>query len=190
MAMAGCATPSTDPRDLPAGSWSLDPAHASVIWRVRHMGLSWYTGRFDRMEARLDFDPANPEAARLTAIIDTASISTGDRAFDATLAGSWFNAGRHPQLVFESDRIEITGDNRGRAHGRIAMNGREHPAMLDIEFYGGLYNLLEGRQAIGFGADLMVSRSAFGIGNLPQAIVGDTVHIRIEAEFLQGDRDD
>lgn len=149
------------------------------------MGLSWYTGRFDRLDARLDFDPAAPQSAELTAIIDTASISTGDPDFDATLAEDWFNADSHPQILFTSQRIEVTGETTGRAFGELSLNGRTAPAEMDIEFYGGLFNLLEGRRAIGFGADLVVDRTAFGIGNLPETIVGNEVRIRIEAEFLR-----
>lgn len=182
---SACATPTTDPARLPAGEWELDKGHASVVWRVQHMGLSWYTGRFDGLDARLDFDPAAPQSAELTAIIDTASISTGDPDFDATLADDWFNADSHPQILFTSQRIEVTGETTGRAFGELSLNGRTAPAEMAIEFYGGLFNLLEGRRAIGFGADLVVDRTAFGVGNLPETIVGNEVRIRIEAEFLR-----
>jgi len=184
--LAGCVTPTTDPSRLPAGAWSLDPGHASVTWRVRHLGLSWYTGRFDGIEASLDFDPEAPDSARLTAILDAASLSTGDAAFDTTLAQDWFHADRHPQIVFVSDRIEQTGETSGRAYGQLSMNGTTAPATLDITFYGGAFNWLAGRDMIGFGADMIVNRDDFGIGNLPQSIVGQDVHIRIEAEFLRG----
>lgn len=190
LSLSACATPTTDPLRLPAGSWTLDTGHTSVIWRVRHMGLSWYTGRFDAIEASLDFDPANPEAAQLSAVIAVDSISTGDPDFDRELAQDWFNAGSHPQISFVSERIELTGATTGRAHGQLSLNGVTEPTSLEIEFYGGLFNLLEGRQAVGFGADLVIDRTAFNIGNLPQTILGREVRIRIEAEFLEGGRDD
>ena len=37
------AAPSTNPADMPAGTWVVDKTHASLIARVRHMGLSAYT---------------------------------------------------------------------------------------------------------------------------------------------------
>lgn len=185
--LAACATPTTDPQELPAGQWSLDPHHASVTWQVRHMGLSWYTGRFDRIEARLDFDPAEPETARLTAIIDPRSISTGDPDFDTVLAEDWFHADRHPQIVFTSDRIQPTGPQTGTVTGQLTLNGRIADLVLDVTFNGGLDNFLEGRSAIGFSASTTLDRTAFGIGSLPREIVGDTVRVSIEVEFLLED---
>tara|TARA_R110000868_G_scaffold58183_7_gene179830 strand:+ start:27 stop:635 length:609 start_codon:yes stop_codon:yes gene_type:complete len=183
--LAACATPSTDPQRLPAGSWALDAEHASVVWRVRHFGLSWYTGRFDTLDASLDFDPADPQAARLTAIIDAASISTGDPEFDQTLAADWLHAAPHPQIIFTSERIELIDATHGRAFGRLAMNGREGEAVMEIEFYGGSFNMLGGHDMIGFGADMVIDRTDFGVGGLPASIVGTEIRIHIEAEFLR-----
>jgi polyisoprenoid-binding protein YceI len=187
LGLVACVSPpSVDPVDLPAGDWRLDPGHASVTWRVRHLGLSWYTARFDRADASLNFDPANPEAAQLTATVEAASVSTGDPEFDETLRGSsWFDAETHPEIVFVSERIEVTGDTTGRVHGQLTMKGTTRPAVLETVFYGGLFNPLEGRQALGFAADLTLDRTQFDIGRLPGNFIGDEVVLRIEAEFLQ-----
>lgn len=189
--LGGCVTPTTDPARLPAGQWSLDEGHTSVTWQVRHYGLSWYTARFDGITASLDFDPASPEAAAMTAIIDAASVSTGDPAFDAELASDWFNADDHSQIVFRSTSITVTGETTGRATGVLSMNGREGAAVMDIVFHGGVFNLLEGRNAIGFSAEMAIDRTQWGIGSLPASIVGEEVRILIEAEFLrEGDNDE
>jgi polyisoprenoid-binding protein YceI len=187
--LSACVSaPVADPARLPGGEWRLDASHASVTWQVRHMGLSWRTARFDRSGANLDFDPAAPEAASLTAIVDAASVSTGDPELDAVLRGpGWLDAERHPQISFVSERIEVTGERTGRVHGALTLKGRTAPAILETEFYGGVLNPLEGRQAIGFGADLTVSRSEFSIGRLPPGFLGDEVRLRIEAEFLKED---
>lgn len=182
------SAPKTDPAQLPAGAWTLDPAHASVTWRIRHLGLSWYTARFDTVEASLEFDPQNPGAAQLTAIVDAGSISTGDPDFDETLQGSsWFDAERHPEIVFRSTRIETVSETTGRIHGDLTLKGVTRSVVLETEFYGGLFNPLEGRRALGFGADMTIDRTEFGIGRLPGNFIGDEVRLRIEAEFLQSE---
>ena len=184
----GCVSaPTQNPAELPAGSWQLDTDHASVHWRSRHFGLSWYTARFDRIDASLDFDPAEPGSAQMTAIIEAGSVSTGNDAFDETLRGpNWFSAERHPQIVFRSSNIEVTGGETGIAEGELTIRGITHPARMDIVFYGGNFNFLENRDVIGFGADMVIARSDYGIGPfIPAAIAGDEVRIRIEAEFLR-----
>lgn len=185
LALCACATPTTDHQRLPAGNWGLDTAHSSVIWRVRHFGLAWYTGRFDSLAASLDFDPADPQAARLTAIIEAASLSTGDPDFDRLLANDWLHAAQYPQIIFTSDRIDIIDASHGRATGRLVMNGRTLEAVMEIEFYGGRFNMLAGRDTLGFGADMVIDRTAFAVGSLPASIVGTEIRIHIEAEFLR-----
>ncbi|WBQ13534.1 YceI family protein [Hyphomonadaceae bacterium BL14] len=186
MLTACVSAPSVDPARLPAGEWALDTEHASATWRVRHLGLSWYTARFDGLDASLRFDPAHPGASELTAVIDAASVSTGDPDFDELLRGAaWFDASRHPQIVFRSTRIEVTGETTGRVHGTLTVKDVTRPAVLETEFYGGVFNLLEGRRAMGFGADLIIDRTEFGVGRLPPGFIGDEVRLRIEAEFLR-----
>src|SRR5262245_5797945 len=63
--------------DVEAGNYELDPRHASVIWRIRHQGLSWYTGRFNTLSARLTLDSADPSRSVLEAHIDARSVDSG-----------------------------------------------------------------------------------------------------------------
>ena len=51
---------SSDPASAPAGTYHLDPKHASVTLKLSHMGLSYYTMRFDKIDASYTYDPANP----------------------------------------------------------------------------------------------------------------------------------
>ena len=184
--LAACVSaPVTDPARLPAGAWELDPDHASVTWQVRHLGLSWYTARFDGVRASLEFDPARPESAQLTAIVDAASVSTGDPDFDDTLRGSgWLNASGHPEIVFVSNRIVVTGDNTGEVHGELTLNGVTQPVIMETEFYGGVFNPLIGRNMLGFRGYFEVDRTDFGVGRLPGNFIGDMVRLSIEAEFV------
>lgn len=189
--LSACLTPTTDPQRLPAGEWGLDPDHASVTWSVQHMGLSKYTGRFDRIDASLAFDPERPDLARLVAIIEADSISTGDPEFDRQLADDWLQAERAPQLTFRSTAIEVKGATSGRVTGTLTLRGQTRPAVMDVTFYGGAFNPLTRRDTIGFAGDLVINRTEFGVGNLPAAIVGHEVRIHIEAEFQrEGETDE
>lgn len=56
--------------DIPAGEYRLDPSHASLIFRVNHLGFSHFTSQFRSFGATLMLDPKHPEQARVTATID------------------------------------------------------------------------------------------------------------------------
>jgi hypothetical protein len=67
-----------NPSVHPAGDYLLDNRHTSVTWRVRHLGLSMYTARFDNETGTLSYDPVDPARSRVSVSIDIASVSTGD----------------------------------------------------------------------------------------------------------------
>jgi polyisoprenoid-binding protein YceI len=189
VSLAACATaPRTDPVVLPSGNWIADPAHTSVTFRIAHGGgLSRYTARFDTVTASLSFDPENPGDAALTATIVAESISTGLPAFDKKLANEIFKAEMHPQLVFASDEIVVSGTNTGTARGVLTMAGEARPATLNITFNGGAFDPLRGKQVIGFSATTTLNRTEWGLDTWVNFGVGETVDVAIEIEFMKED---
>lgn len=186
--LAGCghllprAEP-TEPAALPAGSYRLDPEHAALLLKIDHLGFSQLVGRFDRFDASLEFDPDDPEAARVVATIDPASIDFDLPEFEDELRGAdWFDVQRFPEARFESRSIEITGESTGRITGDLTLHGMTEPVTLDVTFNGGGDSLLTGRYTLGFAAKGTLSRSAFGLGGFAPA-VGDDVTLEIHAEF-------
>ena len=55
----GAADPMPEPvtTPLPSGVYKLDPAHASLLFRADHLGMSRYTARFTRFDAELEAGP-------------------------------------------------------------------------------------------------------------------------------------
>ncbi|MEM6903547.1 MAG: YceI family protein, partial [Pseudomonadota bacterium] len=41
---------------VPSGTYVLDPTHASIVWKISHLGLSDYTARFNSFDATVDFN--------------------------------------------------------------------------------------------------------------------------------------
>ena len=183
--------------EVPAGTYRLDPAHASLIFRVSHLGFSRYTARFTRFDAELQLDPADPAAATVTATIDPSSIETDNRDptydFDAQLRGEpWLETARFPQMTFRSTGVELTGPDRARITGELELHGITRPVTLEATFNGGYasHPLDPFGARIGFSARGTLMRSAFGIaeGVPPPGSdfgVGDAVEIVIEAEFTR-----
>ena len=63
---------------LKAGAYSLDKTHARLLFKVTHLGLSTYVGRFNEFDASLEFDPENINAAKLSAVIEVGSLDIND----------------------------------------------------------------------------------------------------------------
>ena len=178
--------------DAPAGTYKLDKAHASLIFRVSHIGFSNYTARFGNFDAELTFDPAKPETSSVTATIDAKSLGLENPppGFVAELLNpKWLDAAGHPKMTFRSTKVELTGANTARITGDFTMKGVTLPITLDATFNGGYAgHPYDPNARIGFSAKGSLARSAFGVkeGVPPPGStmgVSDAVEIIVEAEF-------
>ncbi len=193
LALGGCGHllpaghQTNEPSELRAGAYRLDPDHAILLWKVDHLGFSTFVGRFDRLDATLDFDPEQPAAAALEVMVETASVSTHVPGFaDDLRSSSWLDTDRYPEARFVSRSIELTGPDTGRVSGDLTLLGVTQPVVLEVRFNGGASNLLTGRYTLGFAASAVIDRGAFGLSTFIPAI-GREVTLEIHAEFLAGD---
>jgi polyisoprenoid-binding protein YceI len=180
---------SLDPADAPAGAYTMDSRHASVIWRVRHTGLSLYTARFDTVSGTLAFDPQNPANSAINATIAANSVSTGllnregQRGFDQEIART-LGAGDNPNITFVSRSVQTAGPTTGLVTGELTLNGQTRPATLEVTFQGGRFIQLRQKHVLAFSARTIIRRSEFGVTNWGP-FVGDDVEVLIEAEFVK-----
>ena len=180
---------------VPASTYSLDKAHASLIFRVSHLGFSNWTGRFANWDAKLTLDPKNPEKGHVEATIDPNSLSSDHppKGFLEELRGVQFlNAPKFPLMTFKSTKVTMTGRNTADVTGDFGMHGITKPVTLQVTFNGGWAKmpLDTGGARAGFSADGSLNRADFGIayGLPPKGAtmgVGDLVTFHIEAEFSQ-----
>jgi polyisoprenoid-binding protein YceI len=180
---------------VPPGAYTLDRTHASLIFRVNHLGFSNYTARFKRFDAKLQFDPTNLAASKVVASVDVDSLETDfpDPAkldFNAKLKGAgWLDVATFPRMEFESRRIDVTGVNTVRIHGDLTLHGVTQPIVLAATFNGGYAgHPMDPNARIGFSAQATLKRSEFGITfgiPAPGTTMGvsDEVDVVIEAEF-------
>lgn len=179
--------------NMPAGEYTLDPRHTSVLWRVRHWGLAPYTGRFDIVAGQLNFDAANPAASGVSVRIPLTSVNTGilnregQRAFDRDIA-AYLGGEANPDIVFVSRSIEVTSPTTGRVTGDLTFKGQTHPVTLDTVFEGGRVIPTNNRPTIAFTARTIFRRSQW-LSSTPalhnSASPGDEVEIIISAEFTR-----
>jgi len=187
---AWAASPDPAPIEAPAGTYVLEKTHASLLWRIRHMGLSNYTARFKRFDVTLQFDPADLSRSSVQASIDVASLET-DLAtpdFNAELRGEpFFNVAKFPRATFSSKQVTATGPRSLRVQGDLAMLGVTRPVTLDVVLNGSMKSHPFAKvPALGFSGKASIARTAFGLNPPPiREGVGDEVELVVEAEFLK-----
>ncbi|MDF3012152.1 MAG: ycel4 [Cellvibrio sp.] len=170
---------------LEKGNYKLDQTHVSVLFKINHMGLSTFVGRFNKVDASLQFDPANIAAAKLSAVIDVASLDANNPDLEQTLRGSsWLDTEKYPQAFFKTTSVSVLDPNSAVFAGELTLHGVTAPMDLTVTFHGGANNMLTGFYTLGFSATSAFNRSTYGIDYLVPAI-GDQVAIEVFAEFQQ-----
>jgi polyisoprenoid-binding protein YceI len=172
------------PASIPAGHYVMDKRHTSLTVRVNHEHVSLTTLRFDRMDGAFDYDPAHPEAARLTASVDPTSLDVnGDWAKE--FQERFLQASKFPQATFVSTGAQALGGAHGTLSGNLTLMGMTKPVTFDVVLVGSAVEqiaILPGHRAVGFEATTTIRRSDFG-STAFQGMVGDEVTLTFEAEF-------
>jgi len=169
--------------ELRSGAYTLDPEHAYVHFKVGHLDLSTIVGRFNTIEAELDFDPANPASLSLSGIIDAASIDLNNASLEDRLRDTeWFDATNHPQIVFNSTKVELRDDGSFLITGELSVRGITKEILMTARFNGGADNILTGKYTLGFSADTQLKRSDYGMDAFA-ALVADDIEVEMHGEF-------
>ncbi len=193
--LIGCSTlvaevmpkiePTTDLAATPGGAYKVDASHTSVTFEIMHMNFSTYVGRFNTVDASLNFNKAAPEKSTATVTIDTASIDTNNDVLEGKLrSAEFFDAVKHPKITFVADKLDLKTASTGTLSGQLTMHGVTKPLTLDVTFNGGAKNPMTQNYTLGFAATGVLKRSDYGItAYIP--LVGDEVKITVHSEFYQ-----
>ncbi|MGA9594682.1 MAG: YceI family protein [Acidimicrobiia bacterium] len=171
---------------LPAtGTWSLDTAHTTVGFKVKHLMAARVRGSFRTFSGTINVaDPVENSSVNVT--IDAASIDTGASDRDHHLRSPDFlDVENFPTLEFNSNTVRVTGDGYA-VDGELTIRGESRPVTLDMEFAGVIQDPWGNEKAI-FSASTKINREDWGLTwNAPLEaggwLVGKEVTIEIELE--------
>ncbi|MEQ8934399.1 MAG: YceI family protein [Amphiplicatus sp.] len=192
LALSGCATAASiiypvnrEALEARPGDYTLDPQHASVLFAVEHLGFSTFYGRFADISGRLALNGAEPPNSDVAIRIGAASIDTLSVDLNDQLKGDgMFDAAAHPDILFSSTRVSITGENEADVEGVLTIKGVSAPLTIHAVFHGGGTAPVTGARTVGFDASAALSRKQFGLDRW-SGFVGDEVRLIISAEFVQ-----
>ncbi|HML27613.1 MAG TPA: YceI family protein [Hyphomicrobium sp.] len=115
-----------------------DNAHASITFKVSHLGFSWIIGRFDKFSGTFTFDEKTPDASKVKVDIDTTSVDTNLALRDKHLRGAdLLDTDKYPTATFESTSIKSTGPNKATVTGKLTLHGITKDVVIDAKHVGG-----------------------------------------------------
>ncbi|QDF76111.1 MULTISPECIES: YceI family protein [Shewanella] len=112
-------------------------AHASIQFKVSHLGYSFVVGRFNDFEGNFSFDSKQIGDAKVNVEIDTASLDSNHAERDKHLRSEDFlNVAKHPKASFVSSSVEDLGQGNFVLNGNLTLNGVTKPVAIDAKFIG------------------------------------------------------
>ena len=166
---------------VPTGTWTVDPAHSSVEFRIKHMMISTVRGRFGEFEGTIEAAPDYHDST-VRGTIKTASIDTNEpRRDDHLRSADFFDVEEYPEIAFASTQVEHVRKGDFRVGGELTMHGETRPVEFEVTVHG-VTKDPQGQDRVGLEVRGTISRGEFGL-RWQQALetggvlVGDEVRI-------------
>ncbi|WEB40249.1 YceI family protein [Streptomyces yunnanensis] len=145
------------------GDYTIDPAHSSIGFTVRHAMVTNVRGSFGEHEGVLKLDGGNPAASTAHIDVKIASIDTGIADRDGHLkSADFFDAEQFPLMTFRSHAVEQLDSETYRVTGDLTIKDVTRPLAIDLEFNGAATDVY-GAQRVGFEGSAEILRSQWGL---------------------------
>lgn len=170
-----------------ADNYKIDPAHASITFSIRHLGISNVKGRFDEFAGSVVLDDG--VIKEISGSIQVKSVDTGIAQRDAHLrTADFFDAAKYPVITFKTKRVE-SSDQQTRVTAEFTMHGVTKELSAPVKLSGPIKDP-QGKIRIGLEARLKLDRKDYGINfnktlETGVMLVGEEVEIEINAEAVK-----
>ena len=174
-----------------AAAYTIDPAHSSVGFKIRHFMIAYIRGGFSGITGDVVFDPVNPANSKVDATIDATTLHTHDPKRDAHVQGADFlDTANHPTITFVSTKVVPDGKNQWKVTGDFTLRGVTKEVTLDVESAEAEAKDPWGNLRTGASAETVIKRGDFGLKfNAPLEtggfMLGEDVHIHMDIELIK-----
>ncbi len=111
--------------------------HASIQFKISHLGYSWLWGRFNDFDGHFSYDKNNPESSQIEVTIVTNSIDSNHAERDKHLRGKGFlDVDKFPKARFVSTSYKQNKDGSGVLEGEFTLHGITKPITIMVNFIG------------------------------------------------------
>ena len=157
-----------------ADNYEIDPIHSVLLFRIKHMDVGMFYGRFNNPAGRFTWDEQSPAASSFEAQVKAAAFDSGIGKRDEHVRGPDFLSAREfPNITFKSKSVKPDEGGRYEIAGELTMHGQTRPVTATLEKTGQAGN------RIGFEAVMEIKRSDFGM----KAMQGVSDEVRIIFAF-------
>ncbi len=159
-----------------ADTFQIDPAHSSVVFKIKHANVSYVYGRFNTVAGSFTLDG---DKSSVEAVAPIASVDTNNAKRDEHIKGpDFFNAKQFAEVSFKSTKLEEK-DGKLSVTGDLLLHGVTKSITIMMEKMGP--GPMMGKTVAGLSGEVTIKRSEFGMDKM-LANIGDEVTLYISLE--------
>jgi polyisoprenoid-binding protein YceI len=155
-----------------AGDPTIDASKSSIISTFRQENVP-VDAPFKKFNGRIDYDAAQPGAAKAALEVDTASLDMGSSDYDAEVRKKdWMDSGTYPKANFISTSVKPGATGHFDATGTLTLKGKTQTLTVPV-------TVGKAGTAMVFDGAFEISRAYFNIGDKEwNDVVADRVKVR------------
>ena len=112
-------------------------AHASIQFKISHLGYSWMWGRFNDFDGSFSYDEKNPSASKIAVTVNTKSVDSNHADRDKHLRSDDFlDVAKYPEAKFESTSYKEGTDGKAKLKGNLTLHGVTKEVEVDVAQVG------------------------------------------------------
>ena len=174
-----------------ASTWTIDPDHSNIEFRVRHLMVSNVKGDFEKYTGTVVIGDKDITTSKVNVTIDTGSINTNVTKRDAHLrSADFFDVAKYPTMTFVSKKVAETGMGGLAVTGNLTLHGITREVVLNVEPISKESRDPWGNIRRGTSATTRINRKDFGLVwnkalETGGVLIGDEVNITLEIEMIK-----
>lgn len=147
-------------RQMKTTKWKIDPAHSELGFKIKHLMIAHVNGTFRKFDVTVETNGDDFATAHILATVEVQSIDTNQAQRDNHLRTSdFFEAEKFPIAVFNSTKVERTGEDTYNVIGDLTLKGITKQVTLGVEYSGITKDPYGGAGRAGFSVTGKINRT-------------------------------
>ena len=177
---------SVPPAYAKAEGYKIDPVHSALLFRIKHLNLAWFHGRFNDVNGSFQFDAENPTASTVKVEVEAKNVDTNNKDRDEHLRSpDFFSVAQFPKITFASTSVKKVDDKNFDVVGDLTLHGKTKSVTVRMEKIGEGTHPQAGTR-MGFEGRVVIKRSDFGMTEgVAENTLGDEVTLTLAIEGVK-----
>lgn len=166
-----------------AADYMIESNHTYPSFRVPHLGISWWHGKFNKTSGTVSYDAAAKSGA-VDINIDAASIDFGHEKMNAhAINPDFFDTEKYPTINYKG-KLVFSGDTPSGVEGELTLLGNTKPVNLTVESFKCITHPMLKKEVCGAQVSGEFDRNDFGMSKYAKGPLGQ-VKLSIQVEAIK-----